>query len=670
VRRFALYAGIALLVAAIGAFVFVRRYATDRAESDAVAHTEYIAEAVLPTALRRSDFAAPAGPRRTRQLDRIAKRQLLTDGIARVKLYAPDGRVVYSTDHRQIGMPADDPAEIRGVLGGEPVSDVTRLDAEGGGGPHSQMLETYVPVGVGPGGGRPAGVLELYADYGPIAGDARNIFLPLSAGIAVLLLCLYLSFFPILKRVTRTMRAQMEEIEHKAYHDDLTGLPNRTLFHREVGAAVAEGIARGKRLAVIMIDLDGFKDVNDTLGHDSGDRLLQAVATDLTAHMRHGDTVARLGGDEFGIVAPELADPSAVLALAQKVREILTHRRSVDGIDLAVDAGIGIALCPDHGADVETLLRRADVALYRSKVTHAPALYESEHDHHSPARLSLTADLRQAIANRSLHLEYQPQCVPQTGEMRAVEALVRWQHPRRGRVMPDEFVFLAERSGLIRDLTDCVLDMAVEQCARWSEAVRALPVAVNITAQDLLDSRFPVQVQGSLERWGVDPRLLELEITEKSAFTDLPRARAIISWLSELGVSLAVDDYGTGNSSLANFRHLPVDGLKIDRSFVARMLTDQSDAAIVHSTIMLAHDLGLTVVAEGVETIDVARRLGELGCDLVQGYYFGKPSPPEAIGIRLTRGNAARDGSESSLEPNAGSRRPPSDSAPAVSSGP
>jgi EAL domain-containing protein (putative c-di-GMP-specific phosphodiesterase class I) len=235
--------------------------------------------------------------------------------------------------------------------------------------------------------------------------------------------------------------------------------------------------------------------------------------------------------------------------------------------------------------------------------------------------------------------------------------------------MPDEFIPVAEHSGLIRELSDCVIDMAVEQCAAWRRTGRELPVAVNISPRDLLDSRFPVEVEASLERWGLDPRLLELEITEKSAFSDLPRARAIISWLSELGVSLTVDDYGTGNSSLANFRRLPIDGLKIDRSFVARMLTDPSDAAIVRSSILLAHDLGLKVVAEGVEDAETGRRLAELGCDMVQGFYFGRPCGADAIAIRLARGYAARDGSRSSASPTAVSAGPPSGNGRAASSG-
>ena len=258
VRRFAVYAGLALLVAAAAGFFYFRQYATRHAESTATAHTKYVAESVLPEKLRASDFAGTVDARRRRELDRISNRDLLSPGILRVKLYAPNGRVVYSSDHQLIGTRPDDFEEIPEIMGGAPASDVTKLNAEGGTGADKTVLESYVPVGVG--GPKPKGVLELYADYGPIASDARSIFIPVAIGVAILLLGLYLSFFPILKRVTRTLRSQMEEIEHKAYHDDLTELPNRTLFNDRAELALREASANGTRLAVMLIDLDRFKD--------------------------------------------------------------------------------------------------------------------------------------------------------------------------------------------------------------------------------------------------------------------------------------------------------------------------------------------------------------------------------------------------------------------------
>jgi diguanylate cyclase (GGDEF)-like protein len=449
--------------------------------------------------------------------------------------------------------------------------------------------------------------------------------------IPLLVLGLGLAFFIALRRVTRGLREQIAEIQHRAYHDDLTEIPNRTLFNDRAELALAESSANGSRLAVMLIDLDGFKDVNDTLGHDCGDRLLRGIAADLPRYMREGDTVARLGGDEFGVLANRIADPTAVLALAQKVRAVLAHPRAVDGIELTVDASIGIALSPDHGKDVETLMRCADVAMYRSKETHAPALYESEHDHYSPERLALIADLSRAIANSELLVDYQPQCDPATGELLGVEALARWHHPERGLLMPDEFIPLAEHTGLVRQLSRHVLDSALQQCRKWELSGRSLTVAVNISSRDLLDERFPEEVKTQLTRWKVDPSLLELELSERSALTDLPRARAHLAELQHLGVGLVIDDFGAGHSSLAYFRRLPVDALKIDRSLVMRLPGSEPDAAIVRSTILLAHALGLRVTAAGVETADCNRALADLGCDAVQGFHFGRGMRPEAI---------------------------------------
>jgi diguanylate cyclase (GGDEF)-like protein len=634
VRRFALYAGIALGLAAVAAFFFVRRYAADHAEQAALGHTEYVARSVLPAGLRRSDFAAPAAGARLRRLDRFAHRRLLDAGVLRIKLYDPSGLVVYSDDHRLIGTRTPEADEIHEVYDGATVADVSSLGAEGGGGPDPRVLESYVPVALG---GRPAGVFEIYGDYAPIAREANTIFLPLAAGIALLLLGLYASFFPILKRVTRTLREQMEEIEHKAYHDNLTDLPNRMLFNERAADAVARANEHGTRLAVMLIDLDRFKDVNDTLGHDSGDRLLQALAADLPARMREGDVVARLGGDEFGILADDIDDASAVLALAQRAREILSRPRQIDSIELTVDASIGIALLPEHGSDVETLVRRADVAMYRSKELHAPVLYESEHDHYSPERLSLIGELHQAIARDQLVLDYQPQCEPASGALRGVEALVRWRHPRRGLLLPEEFIPLAEHTGLIRELTRHVLERALRQSRRWRAAGLDLTVAVNISVRDIVDSRFPDEVGSLLRRHEVSPGRLELEITEKAALSDLPRARAVLLRLSELGVRLAIDDFGSGNSSLAHFRRLPVDVLKIDRSYVTGMLENEDDAAIVDSTVRLAHALGLEVIAEGVEDAACSHHLVEIGCELAQGFYFGGPMPADDVAEAVAR---------------------------------
>ena len=628
VGRFALCAGVALVIAAVAAFFFVRRYAVQHAEKTAVEHTEYLADSILPHQLRQFDFRLPATGGRLAALDRFAHQQLLSPGILRVKLYNPQGLVVYSSDHQLIGGYSLEPDAMMAAFRGDPVSDVSHLNDEGGTAQDRTVLESYARVSIN---GTRAGVVELYGDYAPIADDARSIFIPLAIGLAAVLIGLYLSFFPILRRVSRTMHGQLDEIEHTAYHDRLTDLPNRALFYLRVEGAVKEAEQSGTGAAVMLIDLDRFKDVNDSLGHDSGDRLLSALAADLPAQMRHEDTVARLGGDEFGILALGIRDSSAVLALAQKVRSVVAAPRVVDGVELEVGASVGIALYPDHGHDAETLIRRADVAMYRSKQMHAPVLYDKEHDHYSPARLSLVSELHRAITGGELLVSYQPQVDPVSRELRAVEALARWRHPKRGMLMPDEFIPLAEHTGLIRELTGFVLDRSLHQCREWRDEGLPLGVAVNVSPRDLLDSRFPEQVEELLDRHDVDAVDLELEITENTAITDLPRARATLSRLSQLGVRLAVDDFGAGHSSLAYLRRLPVTGLKIDRSLVSRMRFRPDDAAIVDSTIRLAHALGLKVTAEGVETDGTCEYLAEVGCELAQGFLFGRAMSSEEI---------------------------------------
>jgi diguanylate cyclase (GGDEF)-like protein len=460
--------------------------------------------------------------------------------------------------------------------------------------------------------------------------------MPLTGLVAAVLLLLYASFFPILRRVTSRVRRQMARIEHQSFHDALTGLPNRALLHDRVGQALLSARRRGERVAVILIDLDRFKEVNDTLGHRSGDLLLQRIAATMRHALRASDTVARLGGDEFAVLAPAISGPKAAIELAEKLRSAMLLPQEVAGVELEVDASIGISLFPDHGDDVDVLLQRADVAMYLSKKTHVPTVYASEDDHYSPRRLALMGQLRRAIAEEELVVYYQPQAALPGGEIRSVEALVRWQHPTEGLLPPDAFIPLAEHIGLIRPLTLFVLNQALRQCGIWREQGIDLRVAVNITGRDLLDLRLPQEVESLLELWQVEPGQLELEITESTVLSDPPRARDILIRLHALGVHLAVDDFGAGNSSLGYLKRLPIGVLKIDKSFVLNMEADRDDAVIVKSTIELGHNLGLTVVAEGVEDEHAWRRLHELGCDTIQGFYLGRPGPPEAITAMLT----------------------------------
>jgi diguanylate cyclase (GGDEF)-like protein len=382
----------------------------------------------------------------------------------------------------------------------------------------------------------------------------------------------------------------------------------------------------------MILDLDRFKEVNDTLGHHNGDLLLKQIGSRLTAALRESDSIARLGGDEFGVLLPQIADGDEALAVAEKIRQALREPVALNGISLDLAATIGIAVYPEHGDDVVTLLQRADVAMYLAKEDHTGCeLYLPERDEYSPARLALVAELRRAIDQEELVLHYQPKAELKGGRVVGVEALVRWQHPERGLLRPDEFVPLAERTGLIKELTLRVLEAALHQLRAWQENGLQLSVSVNLSARDLLDLELPETVERLLRKYDLPPNRLELEITESVILADPMRARLVLNRLSAMGVELAIDDFGSGYSSLAYLKRLPVRQIKIDRSFVMNMEQDENDAVIVRSTIDLGRNLGLRVVAEGVESEATWSDLARLECDLAQGYYLSRPIPAQAL---------------------------------------
>jgi len=444
-----------------------------------------------------------------------------------------------------------------------------------------------------------------------------------------------LLFLPLLA-VHRGGREAIEK-EHQALHDALTGLPNRVLFRERVEHAVRSG----RNAAVMLIDLDHFKEINDTLGHHAGDLLLEEVSQRLRGALEGKDTVARLGGDEFGVLLPGVgADEANVVAdrLLARLREAF----ATEGLTLEVDASIGIACAPAHGKAVEQLIQRADIAMYAAKEGgRGHVLFEAALDRYSPRRLSLAGSLRAAIGNGEVVLFYQPKAELTTGRIVGVEALARWQHPRLGLIGPSEFVPIAEQTGLIGPLTEHVLEAALGQVREWNGLGHDLTVAVNLSARSFLDAQLAVEIPRLLDRCGVAARQLELEITESMLMTDPARAEATLTRLGAIGLGLSVDDFGTGYSSLANLKNLPVHWIKIDQSFVIDMPHDPSDAAIVRSTIELAHNLGLRVVAEGVESHEAWERLAELGCDLAQGFYVSRPLPADAL-TRLLADRAAR----------------------------
>lgn len=446
----------------------------------------------------------------------------------------------------------------------------------------------------------------------------------------------------MIENITERKRAEQELIrqsqlnEHQALHDPLTGLPNRLLFGERIGQAIRQAQRAGTRLAVALMDLDRFKEVNDSLGHAAGDQLLCKVGERMRAAVRSADTVARLGGDEFGLLLPDLGTRADSLPVVQRIRAALERPIFVHSLPLAVEASIGISIFPDHGTDAQVLIQRADVAMYDSKRDSASFTFYDESSHeYDITRLTLVAELRRAIAERELMLHYQPKAALESGEVRSVEALLRWNHPDRGMVFPDSFIPIAQETGLIGPLTLYVIEEALRQGREWLDEGLDLSISVNLSTRNLLDRDFPKQVAGLLSRWRMHARSLELEVTESSMLANPTRAKVVLQELSELGLRLSIDDFGTGYSSLAYLRQLPVDEIKIDRSFVMGMGNEADDAVIVRSTVDLGRNLGLDVVAEGVETLELWNRLRDLGCQIAQGYFLSRPVAAQELAAWL-----------------------------------
>jgi diguanylate cyclase (GGDEF)-like protein len=596
-----------------------------RALSRASQLAEVIAELGVHPRLELADLDGPLSPGRVRALDSALRGVAAERGVSRLKVFNARGIVVYADDHSLIGESGAREESLWSALRGSSVADLEHGQDDTGRG--DRTLEVYVPLGFAPGEVR--GVLEIYMPYGPVADEIRTdlltVYLLLGVGLAVL----FVALFRIVSGASRQLR-------HQALHDGLTDLPNRNLLYARLGRTTAAAARGDAFAALLLIDLDRFKEVNDTLGHDHGDELLVEVADRLRGAVRRSDTLARLGGDEFAVLLASVPDRAAVAELAGRLQAALGRPFALRGIAVELEASIGIALCPDHGTDVHTLVQRADVAMYDAKRTQAGVCtYSSERDPYSADRLGLLAELRRALERDELVLHYQPKVEIETGAVIGVEALVRWAHPTRGLLEPGEFVPLAERTGTVAELTRWVLDAALREARAWRDAGRELPVAVNLAAANIVDVTLPDAVAELLERHGLPGRLLECEISEHTVMADPLRAMDVLGRLRAMGVRLSLDDFGTGHSSLAYLKRLPLDEVKIDRSFVAGMTHDENDAMIVRSTIDLARNLGLDVVAEGVEDEDILAGLAALRCDVAQGFHVSRPLPAEQLAAWL-----------------------------------
>jgi diguanylate cyclase (GGDEF)-like protein len=543
--------------------------------------------------------------------------------------------VSYSTDAALIGRPTHDSDAARAALSGGLIKTV--VEPEHVGDAKRTVLKQVVPISFGH---RPAGTFVSSRDYAPIARSIRATFVPIAAVLEILVLALFASFFPVLRRATRQMGYHIDAIEHLALHDSLTGLPNRVLFRDRIDQVLADSRRSNARAAVMLLDLDGFKEINDVLGHANGDELLRSFSARLRRSIRETDTVARLGGDEFGIVL-RVDGVDDVLEAAERIHGALDEPFAIGDLSLDVGASIGGAVFPDDAVDPETLVRFADVAMYAAKRSRSGVeLYDPAADDSSREALALGGEIRQALEDGSIVVHFQPKVEVASGRIVGAEALARWNHPQRGVVLPAVLLPVVEKAGVMRLLTDRVLRLAVAQAAAWRAAGRPIEVAVNIDVRALLDSTFPSAVDSILAEAGLPGELLTLEITETSLMADPTRSRHVAQELAAIGVRLSIDDFGTGYSSLGHLTALPLSELKIDRSFVSRMTESPTGMTIVRTILDLGANLDLAVVAEGIESPRARSMLLDLGCGLAQGYELGRPVPAEVLTDALGDGRA------------------------------
>ncbi len=632
-QKFGLTALVAIALIGIVIGQLLRTSVERQVLDGAIGEAEVVSRLGLQNAIGPSELKNGLTSQRVRSLELALRSDFARIDVVDVVLWNLDRTVVFATDTTDIGTSSTVSTEVRRAEAGEALAIVVDLTADTDADPllrrHGRVVQVYQPVRFGSSASaETSGVLRTSIPYGPIAetiaAETRRLYLAL----ALACLALYALLFRLVADASSELQRRADENEQQARHDALTGLPNRTLFAEELDGILQRHGTHP--LAIALIDLDRFKDVNDTLGHHTGDLLLIEVGRRLQETLRAHDLVARLGGDEFALVLTGMVDAEAALVVAGRVVEVIEEPFEIEGLQLDVGASIGVAMAPEHGTDLATLLQRADIAMYLAKRTGVgAALYDPTHDHHSPQQLALVGDLRRRM-DEELVVHYQPKLDLRADRVCGVEALVRWDHPELGLLPPADFVPLAERSGMMNRLTSIVLEQSLAQLGRWLADGRDLHLAVNVSARGLHDAALTDVIESGLARNGVPAERLVLEVTETTIAADPDGARDVLGRLRSQGVRFSIDDFGTGYSSLAVLRSLPVNEIKIDREFVGD-LSHPEGSAIVEYSIRLGHMLGLTVVAEGVEDPEDQPRLLGLGCDLGQGFWFAPPMPADEL---------------------------------------
>jgi diguanylate cyclase (GGDEF)-like protein len=607
-----------------------------RTLADADQSAQLIARIGVQSRLSPRALRDGLGPAEIRSLDRALAGSTVAQSLARIKIWNSHYRAIYSDDHSLIGRTLAPSDELVAALAGRPphprVITPKPGEEEASEVGIGRLVETYVPLRF-TGSGRPEGAFEIYLRYGPIAAtiarDKRTIAFIVAGGLALL----WALLFPIVARASRRLQRSARENYRLAQFDPLTGLPNRTLFMERLARTQRPGTSG----AVLVIDVDGFKEINNTLGNTTGDQVLCEVATRLRRALGKDSLVARLGGDEYAALCPDADGEPGALEAAAAVHSSLGPTIALPGVALNVEASIGIAVAGQRAQAPRELLKRADAALVRAKANRSRVeVFSPDSDTFDAGRLMLLGQVRQALEREEMVLHYQPQLDLDSRRVTGVEALLRWRHPDRGPVAPMTFIPLVEQTALIAPLTTYVLTRALRQVVAWRKLGLVLEMSVNLSARSLVDPALSGHIARLLDEHDVPADQLKVEVTESAAVLDHARAVEVLRSLSEAGVRVSIDDFGTGNASIAYLSELPVSEIKIDKSFITGICEDSRAQAIVRSTVDLARHLRLQVVAEGVETAAVLERVREIGCNTAQGYFLTRALAPEDLLVWLS----------------------------------